>query len=50
MNTQLYSNKEKADLANLVNIHIAYNITYVQERNSEGQVSNTYNQYLITTV
>jgi len=37
VNTQLYSNKEKADLANLVNIHIAYNITYVQERNSEGQ-------------
>ena len=38
INTQLYSAKEKAELANLVSIHIAYNITYNQERNSEGQV------------
>jgi hypothetical protein len=34
----LYSAKEKADLANLVKIHIAYNITYSQQRNQEGQV------------
>ena len=34
----LYSTKEKADLANLVRIHIAYNITYNQQRNTEGQV------------
>lgn len=34
----LYSAKEKADLANLVRIHINYNITYTQERNAEGQV------------
>ena len=38
INTQLYSAKEKADLKNLVNIHIAYNISYQQERNMEGQV------------
>jgi len=37
VNTQLYSAKEKAELANLVDIHIAYNLTYVQERNVEGQ-------------
>eukprot|EP00088_Acartia_fossae_P024597 TRINITY_DN2552_c0_g1_i1.p1 TRINITY_DN2552_c0_g1~~TRINITY_DN2552_c0_g1_i1.p1 ORF type:complete len:946 (-),score=309.66 TRINITY_DN2552_c0_g1_i1:176-3013(-) len=37
INTQLYSAKEKSDLRNLVSIHIAYNITYQQERNSEGQ-------------
>jgi len=37
INTQLYSVKEKADLKNLVNIHIAYNINYQQERNLEGQ-------------
>ena len=39
INTQLYSAKEKADLKNLVNIHIAYNISYQQERTMEGQVS-----------
>ena len=38
VNTQLYSAKEKAELANLVDIHIAYNLTYIQERNVEGQV------------
>jgi hypothetical protein len=38
VNTMLYSAKEKADLANLVRIHIAYNITYAQQRNAEGQV------------
>jgi len=37
VNTQLYSAKEKAELKNLVNIHIAYNITYQQQRNMEGQ-------------
>ena len=39
VNTQLYSAKEKADLKNLVRIHIAYNITYNQQRNTDGQVS-----------
>jgi hypothetical protein len=39
VNTMLYSAKEKADLANLVRIHIAYNITYAQQRNTEGQVA-----------
>jgi len=37
VNTQLYSAKEKAELKNLVRIHIAYNITYNQQRNQEGQ-------------
>ena len=44
VNTQLYSAKEKAELKNLVNIHIAYNITYQQQRNMEGQVRITINQ------
>ena len=35
VNTQLFSAKEKADLANVVSVHIAYNITYQQERNLE---------------
>ncbi len=38
----LYSAKEKADLANLVRIHIAYNITYAQQRNAEGQVAKLF--------
>jgi hypothetical protein len=38
----LYSAKEKADLANLVRIHINYNITYTQERNAEGQVNMAF--------
>ena len=40
VNTQLYSAKEKAELANLVDIHLTYNITYQQERNADGQVTN----------
>ena len=39
MNTQLYSAREKLELANLISIMIAYNITYVQEW------SHTDNQY-----
>jgi hypothetical protein len=42
VNTMLYSAKEKADLANLVRIHIAYNITYAQQRNAEGQVAKLF--------
>jgi len=37
VNTQLYSAKEKKELANLVDVHIMYNLTYQQERNLEGQ-------------
>jgi len=35
VNTQLFSAKEKAELANVVSVHIAYNVTYQQERDME---------------
>jgi len=35
VNTQLFSAKEKAELANVVSVHIAYNLTYKQERDLE---------------
>ena len=35
VNTQLFSAKEKAELANVVAVHIAYNLTYKQERDLE---------------
>jgi len=35
VNTHLFSAREKAELANVVNIHIAFNITYQQERSLE---------------
>ena len=35
VNKQLFSAKEKQELANVVAVHIAYNITYQQERNME---------------
>jgi len=37
VNTQLYSQREKRELTNLVDVHIMYNLTYQQERNEEGQ-------------
>ncbi|KAK2187311.1 hypothetical protein NP493_170g04032 [Ridgeia piscesae] len=37
VNTQLYSAREKNDLAQLIKVMIAYNITYRQERTPEGQ-------------
>merc|ERR1712226_947815 len=39
VNTQLYSAKEKQELKHLVDILIAYNLTYVQEVSPEGQYS-----------
>ncbi|XP_051825306.1 chromosome transmission fidelity protein 18 homolog isoform X2 [Antechinus flavipes] len=36
VSTQLYSNKEKQQLANLINIMLAYNLTYHQERTPDG--------------
>ena len=45
VNTQLFSAKEKAELANVVSVHIAYNITYQQERNLEtGQYEYRYSR------
>jgi len=35
VNTQLFSAKEKAELTNVVSVHIAYNLTYQQERDIE---------------
>jgi len=35
VNTQLYSAREKAELASLVDVHIMYNLTYTQERTPE---------------
>jgi len=37
VNMQLFSTREKQQLAELVDSMIAYNITYHQERNFEGQ-------------
>ena len=37
VNTQLYSPREKQELKHLVEILIAYNLTYVQELTKEGQ-------------
>ena len=37
VNAQLYSGREKAELANVVNIMISYNMTYHQEKSPEGQ-------------
>nr|XP_022313340.1 chromosome transmission fidelity protein 18 homolog [Crassostrea virginica] len=37
VNTQLYSAREKEDLAELIRIMIAYNMTYNQEKTPEGQ-------------
>ena len=37
VNTQLYSAREKQDLRHLVEILVAYNLTYVQEMTPEGQ-------------
>ena len=39
VNTQLYSKREKDNLADLIRIMIAYNITYHQQRNLDGQYS-----------
>jgi len=36
VNTQLFSAKEKAELANVVSVHIAYNLTYKQDRDLES--------------
>ncbi|CAL1547262.1 unnamed protein product [Lymnaea stagnalis] len=37
VNTQLYSNREKEELSNVVKIMISYNMTYHQEKTPEGQ-------------
>lgn len=37
VNTQLYSLKEKQQLADLISTMLAYNLTYHQERLPEGQ-------------
>lgn len=37
VNTQLYSLKEKQQLAELISTMLTYNLTYLQERLPEGQ-------------
>ncbi|XP_064414808.1 chromosome transmission fidelity protein 18 homolog isoform X2 [Latimeria chalumnae] len=37
VNTQLYSQKEKQQLADLIGVMLSYNLTYQQERTLEGQ-------------
>ncbi|XP_058013006.1 chromosome transmission fidelity protein 18 homolog isoform X5 [Ahaetulla prasina] len=37
VNTQLYSQKEKEQLSQLIHVMLAYNLTYHQERTPEGQ-------------
>ncbi|XP_033750100.1 chromosome transmission fidelity protein 18 homolog [Pecten maximus] len=37
INTQLYSTREKEELAQLIRIMIAYNMTYLQEKSPDGQ-------------
>ncbi|XP_050392503.1 chromosome transmission fidelity protein 18 homolog [Patella vulgata] len=37
VNTQLYSAREKEEMANLIRIMIAYNMTYHQEKQEDGQ-------------
>jgi hypothetical protein len=41
VNTQLYNAREKADLAHLVDVMIAYNLTYQQVRAPDGQYTYT---------
>ena len=36
VNTQLFSAREKAELENVVAVHVAYNLTYQQERDPES--------------
>ena len=46
MNTQLYSAREKNDLAQLIKVMIAYNVTYRQERTPEGQYTYVLDPYV----
>ncbi|XP_025098804.1 chromosome transmission fidelity protein 18 homolog isoform X2 [Pomacea canaliculata] len=41
VNTQLYSGREKDDLAHLVRVMVNYNLIYKQERTPEGQYTYT---------
>ncbi|KAK4315368.1 hypothetical protein Pmani_013421 [Petrolisthes manimaculis] len=41
VNTQLYSKQERADLNALIDTMLAYNLTYTQERDQNGQYSFT---------
>ncbi|ESP01463.1 hypothetical protein LOTGIDRAFT_230720 [Lottia gigantea] len=41
VNTQLYSQREKDEMSNLIRIMIAYNMTYRQEKQEDGQYNYT---------
>ncbi len=47
VNTQLYSAREKEQLKGLVDTMVGYNLTYVQERTSDGQYNYRQGTYLI---
>lgn len=47
VNTQLYSVKEKEDLAQLIRTMIAYNMTYNQEKTPEGQYTYVLDPYVL---
>lgn len=46
VNTQLYSGREKDDLAHLVRVMVNYNLIYKQERTPEGQYTYTLEPYV----
>lgn len=46
VNTQLYSAREKEDLAELIRVMIAYNMTYNQEKTPEGQYAYVLDPYV----
>lgn len=47
VNTQLYSVKEKEDLAQLIRTMIVYNMTYNQEKTPEGQYTYVLDPYVL---
>lgn len=46
INTQLFSTSEKQQLADLINTMISYNLTYHQERTSEGLYNYSLDPYV----
>ena len=46
MNVQLYSAKEKQLLSDVVNTMVSFNLTYRQDRNSEGQYAYHLEPYV----
>lgn len=49
VNTQLFSAREKQQLAELIDTMIGYNLTYHQERNFEGQYTYVLDPWVLIT-